>query len=263
MIVDLETWRSEPCAGGVVLVGPSGEQLRVRPHVRPAPEPGALLEEVAFTTGARIRERGSPVELSTQEGEVAHIAWASLTSGTCAVAVAVVAGVMCIDAVAPDARALVERLARELGAGLGERRRRPFRYDPPATWRRIDQLGSTAWCHPERASVATVFFARPFTASANERLHRALFAQLPAGFHTTHVSPHEDMTSLSGLVGRLRIETGHRRGVKATRIAASFGDDRFLYLAHFEGDPRDVETFRSLLATFQPVPCIAVGVWHE
>jgi hypothetical protein len=227
-----------------------------------ARSPTELVDATAAEHGARVVDHGAPVELTTPEGEIASIAWASLDNGsTCAAAV--VAGVMSIDAIAVDAYSLVTPLVQELGVGLGDRRRRAFVCAPPADWRRVDHPSFTAWCHPSSWSVATVFLARPYTATVAERLDRELFAKMPSGFHSRRVWPFEDVTSNAGLVGRLRIESGHRRGVDAIRMAASFGDDRFLYLAHFEGHARDADAFRALVATFQPVPRTFTGIWHE
>lgn len=263
MIAAFATWTRECCAGGIVLVGPEGERVRIRPHVDPPPDVRELVNEVATENGSRIREHGTPIEMRTTEGEIARIAWATLDERMCAAAV--IAETMCIDAIAPDALAIVELLARELGVGLGERRRRSFSYDAPAAWVRTDAAFATVWRQPETGSIATIFLARPFTATEAERLHRDLFTRMPAGFRSRRVWPVEDVTSTAGLTGRLRIESGHRCGIEAMRVAASFGDDRFLYLAHFEGADLDTEVFRALVVSFHPVPrtSVTTSVWRE
>jgi hypothetical protein len=259
--VNFVDWTREMYPDAIVLIGAGGDRLRIRPRVARARPPIELVEESVLEHGARIRERATPIELTTPEGERAQIAWASLDGGrTCAAAV--VANVMTIDAITDDALTLVEQLVRDLGVGLGERRHRDFVYVAPQGWSRVDHVGATEWRH--HTSTATVYRARPFTATSAERFHRELFVQLPRGFRTRQVLPIEDVTSTAGLVGRLRSESGQRRGVDAIRMAASFGDDRFLYLAHFEGDVRDALAFRALIATFEPIPLTfrAVGLSH-
>jgi hypothetical protein len=248
----LATWRHEPCDGGIAYRAPGGMLARIRPRAAPC-RPRALLAAIA---GHDV-DLAPLVELVTREGEVALLAVGRGNDRECAVAMVGDAPQLCIDAIGPPrvTRELVARLVVEVGAGLGGLRRRWYRYVAPPGWIGIRRDARTVWLHdryPRVAAHVVVFDARPFVATDAEYLDRALFVRMHDGFVAQHPGVAEDVRTDLGLEGRTRCSHGTFAGACVTRMAVALADDRFLYLAQYEGPEEHAAAFLDVVRTIQP-----------
>ena len=261
-------WRRSPCAGGVVLDDGS-IRIRIRPRLGRVLHPRVVARQVLAGQPAGAIAFEPVEELLTTEGELAVVATARQGDCECSVAVAGDEPALCIDAVGEPGRAreLVRSLVSAVGLALGATRRRWFRYDPPAEWFGVRRHASTVWLHPaypRSPAIARVFDARPFCTTVVERWDRFLYLRMDDRFvaHTAPVA--STFRAATGLEGRLRTVEGTRPGCAGSwvRIAAVTADDRFAYLASFEGPdhPATRTMFQQLVDSFQPVPHSADSV---
>jgi len=262
---DVTAWTRTASEHGVVLRA-GDSWIRIRPRVHELIGVRALVDATLATLEAPssiVHE--PPRELITDEGELAAVGGARCISHRreleCTVAIVGAGPALCIEALGEPALARDHALAltRELGLGLGGARRRWFRYDPPAGWFGVRRYGATVWLHPDHPrvpAIAYVFDARPFLAGDAERFDQRVLLAMGENFVARGESTACELRSAHGLEGWQRILEGARGGRELVRIAVACADDRFAYMAHFEGanDPALIETVRRMFDSFRPLP---------
>lgn len=240
--------------------------IRIRPRVHQLIGLRALVDATIATLDAPSSIVHEPQrELITTEGELAVVGGARCLSRgrelECTVAIVGAEPALCIEALGEPglARAHALSLTSELGLGLGGLRRRWFRYDPPAAWFGVRRSSATVWLHPEHPrvpAIAHVFDARPGAAGDADALDRFVLLTMPEDFVARGGSTVTEVPSAFGLEGRLRLVHGTRRGRELVRLAVASSDDRFTYLANFEGtnEPALIESVCRMFESFQPLP---------
>ncbi len=262
---DVTEWTRAASEQGVVLRA-GDSWIRIRPRVHVLVGMRALVDAAIATLDAPTSIVHEPLrELITAEGELAAIGGARCVSRgrelECTVAIVGAAPALCLEALGDPGLAREHTLALTsgLGLGLGESRRRWFRYDPPAGWFGIRRSGVTAWLHPDHPrvpAIAHVFDARPVVADESDRLDRFVALAMDDHFIARGEPTLSELPSGFGLDGQQRTLEGTRGGRELVRVAVACTDDRFLYLAHFEGtnDQGVLETVRRMFQSFRPLP---------
>jgi len=275
---DVTAWTRTPSEHGVVLRA-GDSWIRIRPRVYELIGVRALVDATIATLDAPssiVHE--PPRELITDEGELAAVGGARCISHRrdleCTVAIVGAEPALCIEALGEPALARDHALAltRELGLGLGGSRRRWFVYDPPADWFGVRRYGATVWLHPDHPrvpAIAHVFDARPFLAGDADRFDRFVLLSMGDDFVARGDSTVTELRSAYGVEGRQRIVEGTRRGRELVRMAVACADDRFAYMAHFEGtnDPAVIDAVRRMFDSFRPLPHVrsklaAFAIWE-
>lgn len=270
-------WTRTPDDHGVVLRA-GDSWIRIRPRVHALIGVRALVDATLATLDAPSSIVHEPQRaLITGEGELAVVGGARCISRgrdlECTVAIVGAEPALCIEALGEPGLAREHALAltSELGLGLGGLRRRWFRYEPPAVWFGVRRSSATVWLHPEHPrvpAIAHVFDARPGLASDADELDRFVLLSMPEDFVARGDSTVTELPSAFGLEGRQRMVQGTRRGRELVRLAVACADDRFTYLAHFEGanEPALIQSVRRMFESFQPLPhgrpkLDALGLW--
>jgi hypothetical protein len=250
MTARLDGWLLTLTSDGALLVPPEGGEaaaISIHEGLRPL---GSIPGIVALAT--------EPVEtLVTDEGE--HAAFVIARGGGVERALAVVIGddgYTLIDGRtaqpgrAADVRAAVRRLAVEHTLGLGERRRRRFRYTPPAGWAGSERGMTAIWRAPGGDATLTVAPARP--AGARLAGLEAMIAELERVAHAERVAlPLIVAPRLAGNVWRAC-------GAGRHTVEAALHDDRFDYRLRLDvsgsGGRAHEDAFAAVLRSIEPVP---------
>jgi len=271
------SWTRTASDHGVVLRA-GDSWIRIRPRVHALIGVRALVDATLAALDAPSAIVHEPQrELITPEGELAAVGGARCVSHgrelECTVAIVGAEPALCVEALGEPglAREHAIALISELGLGLGESRRRWFRYDPPESWFGVRRSGATVWLHPEHPrvpAIAHVFDARPGLAGDADRFDRFVLFAMPDDFVESGSTITERRTAF-GLEGRQRMVQGVRSGRELVRLAVACADDRFSYLAHFEGtnDPAVIDAVCRMFDSFRPLPHArpkldAFGMWE-
>lgn len=268
----LAGWSRRLAVGGVVLVPPDAPAARglIRIHDREPRRPLAAIVARLGSGGAAGSDftlSDGPHPLVTHEGEHAAFVECRLRGAAAEVqrSVGIVMGdehFAIIDGRVDDPARfqrfhdVVLALTWSYSLGLGTNRWRPFHYQPPAGWRGLGRVRSEVWLapsFPRRRGTITVFHARPLTASATARQHRALYEDLTSEVRREGEA-RPAAPSRHGLTGL----TADLRGDDVAITNVAFEDDRYVYLLRMEADEAsDVETrraFAEVAASARPIP---------
>jgi hypothetical protein len=265
----LTAWRWQRGPGAIVLYPRDGSSstMQIRTRISPlrtAPEIATLLiQELGLEPPKRI----SPFELyATVEGEYGafvDLASASRDGRAVDVSLAILFGddwYTCIIGISsPEHTEAVRASVRELGAtyalGLGELRRRRFRYEAPAGWTNSTRGLIDEWHHGP--SSISVFPARPLKETAAGAIDRALHELVIDGFVAT-VDQHVPLNTGRFTKGIARLVTGTRDGTVVHHDVAILQDERFFYVARLESSAEALAAnrvaFTKLVDSIEPLP---------
>jgi hypothetical protein len=266
-------WTRHPMADGFIFVpaeGLAAGPIRVREKL-PLRRLRDHVEEAIRESGvevARLSTIGPLVRFTTYEGEHAGMVTieTALAGGErLERSIALVAGddfCAIIDGATARASAfatyrdVVRQLAESHYLGLGELRRRPYEYAPPAGWQGIARPYATQWYAPGFPRVAafiSVHDARPLGWTPAEVEDRTLTLE-----NRNVLLRAPEPIAFGGLAGSVWRGAGVQDGRRIHVVRARLEDARFMYLAQLNADEQAHEeaagAFGELLASIAPIP---------
>lgn len=272
----LPGWQVRYRADGLALVPPTGGRggIRIREHLQPLRRAGdalaAIAEQMQFFAPLTL----SPIEpFVTCEGEFAAIAQVRGQRGELPFqrTVAWVWGdhhYTQIDGGTDDTAAFdrfrqgVRDLAYYHALGLGEARRRRFRYTAPAGWRAYTRGLITEWYAPDFPrdhGFISVFPARPGGDTPAAELDRLLHEMSWFGFERDAVEGPFPVAAVDGLAGSLWRPSGRFAGGPVLHFEiAVLEDARYRYALRLESRRDHLErhraVFEDVVASVRPLP---------
>lgn len=154
-------------------------------------------------------------------------------------------------------RADIRELARNYSLGLGELRRRRYRYASPKGWLSRSRGLIDEWHAPGGESSLLVFPARPLGETNAGAVDRALHELVVDGFVAT-ADEQRPLNTSRIASGIARSVVGTRDGKPVHHDVAVLQDERFFYVARLESPPDALvanrQMFAKLLDSIEPLP---------
>ncbi|MFN0249346.1 MAG: hypothetical protein ACKV2T_20845 [Kofleriaceae bacterium] len=274
-------WKRHHVADGVVIVPPEGMNLAaitIRQRVRPLRSLKSILDEAATRLEPELRAHlaiGAADRFVNTSGE--YVALATMSSQnadkffqqTTAMAIGddwfvQMDGVANVAAIAPKIAEIVRVLATTCYTGLGELRRRPYLYQPPAGWHGVGHACETIYYgprHPRSRAVMRLFHARPVKMTPSESQDRALHCETMLIQEKDAPVPAKNFTNWYGLYGEMIKESGlDAAGRRVLVYKTMLVDKRFMYLSRLDTDADEsaavLPDYLKVLERVVPVPLV-------
>jgi hypothetical protein len=246
----------------------SSSTMRIRARqapVRPAPVVIATLVEELRIAAPIVGTYEPFVTVEGEYGSAVRIAATNAAGAPVELAVAVLFGddwITTIEGIASpeniaSVAATVRELARTYSLGLGELRRRRYRYSAPAGWSARSRGLIDEWRPVDANTCITVFPARPLSETVAGAVDRALHELVIDGFVATS-DRESPLATARFRTGIARAVVGARGGETVHHDVAVLRDDRFFYVCRLESRPdahiANRAVFAKLVESIEPLP---------